>query len=174
MVVSFATWMTPAVGHVRGLIVNYGGRSVIEATAAYRSYDPGLYPDRCMVSGQSPANLGGIVWIRLPDGSWYGPCGIGDAASRYHFYHNVYAIGDILEIPRDILWDQFGETHGVKTEVFFGACPPADSSEAAPYLPALQIDTMEPPIHYDAAPYPAQVKPVACDGDHLRYGGGSE
>lgn len=46
LIITVASWLTPSPRYARGLIVNYGDQSLIEANALYRGYDLSPYPNR--------------------------------------------------------------------------------------------------------------------------------
>lgn len=157
--ITVATWLTPLPTHAQGWLVNYGSQNVVEAVAAYRGYDLAPYPERCGVSAMSPADLGQLAWLRLPDGEWYGPCLVMDVAAREHFEQYVRN-GEVLEIPR-WLAERLGFTHGALGESFIGACPPVPESAPEWYLPTWRYDP-RPTITPSMYPYPAPQLPVDC------------
>lgn len=160
--VCVATWMTPAPRHTYGRLVRYGPQSLIEANAEYRGYDLSPYPHRCGVAAISPANLGQIVWLRLPSGEWQGPCLAVDVAARSDFARIVYHVQEIAEVP-DRLAELFGFENGAWGEAAFSACPPSEPSMPKQYQPRLQTDddhSESSPLFW---PYPEQQLPQECD-----------
>lgn len=160
--VSVITWLTPAPAHAYGRLVRYGPQYLVEANADYRGYDLSPYPERCGVAAISPANLGQIVWVRLPGGDWQGPCLAVDVAARSDFARIVYYVQEIVEVSNDIA-AFFGFEYGIWGEAAFSVCPPSEASMPKSYQPRLQTDDdhSEPnPLFW---PYPEQQLPQACD-----------
>lgn len=149
-------------GHLSGWIINYGGQAVIEANAAYRGYDLSPYRERCGLAAMSPAALGSTVWLRKPDGGYWGPCLVVDTVSRVDWHHSVIETGEIVEIPRHILKALYGADYGVMGEVFFGECPPGGESVPVAYAPTVSADSRRPIVAYSAWPYPTQGLLVDC------------
>ena len=166
LIVSVITWLTPLPTHAQGRLVRYGPQWLIEANAEFRSYDLAPYRDRCGLAVMSPADLGKIVWVRLPGEAWYGPCLAVDVAMRKHFYQYVEVYREVAELgdqQRRLLGNWPASTWG---EVFVGACPPAPSAgQPQPYRLA-QIQEGGP--HASFYPYPPQQRPRRDCGPRAR------
>lgn len=150
-------------GHLSGWVINYGSQRAIEANAEYRGYDLAVYRDRCGLAAMSPANLGSTVWLRTPDGDWWGPCLVVDTVARTDWHHSVIETGEIVEIPRQILKALYGTDYGAQGEAYFGDCPPSGVSVAGIYAPLVVADHRRPVVAYSAWPYPTQRQVVDCD-----------
>ena len=158
LVVSVATWLTPLPQHAEGRLVRYGPQYLVEANAEFRGYDLSPYRDRCGLAAMSPADLGRILWLRLPGGEWYGPCLVVDVAMRKHFYTYVQEYQEIVEVgdrQRKLLGDWPSSAWG---EVFVGRCPPRLGQ---PILYRL-TDVRQGGPHSSFYPYPAQEIPARC------------
>lgn len=146
--------------HSAGLLVVYGDQHLIAANADYRGYSLAPYRDACGVAVMSPSDLGKIIWVRLPNSVWFGPCLAVDVSRRTDFYRYVYQYGEIAEIP-NWLASRWGFAHGAPGEVFVGMCPPLNSTPSV-YAPPLALD--DPPLDANPIfwPYPRQVLPTQC------------
>lgn len=164
IIVTFATWNTPMPQHAAGKLVVYGPQYLVEANAEWHGYDLAPYTDRCGVSAMSPADLGRVIWMRLPGGAWYGPCLTVDVSKRSQFAYVVYYVGELVEVARPQA-KRFGFEYGAEGEVWVGLCPPDAESEAAPYAPPLEVDIYRPGKSYPMYPYPAQQWPVDCSNN---------
>lgn len=164
--VSNRTWSEPQPTHSQGLIVNYGGQSVIDATAKWRDYElDGYYGG---ISAISPAHLGQIAWIKVAGRDWIGPLLVVDAVAKRDAYGSIYEREEIAEVPR-WLAAQLGFTHGAWGQIYFGLCPPLyEFSMARPYAPELHWDYDNSEPHLDFWPYPEQQRPVRdCTRDEM-------
>lgn len=160
ILVSISTWVAPEPVHSWGKIYNYGGRSVIEATAEFRGYDLSLYPERCGLSAISPAHLGQLAWVRVEHSGWIGPCLVVDAVARSDAYGLIYERHEIAEVPR-WLANRLGFEYGAWGEVYFGLCPPVyEWSVPQAYAPPLVVDTPPYEPYRSWYPYPEQQRPV--------------
>ena len=160
LIVAITTWLTPSPAHAEGLLVRYCPADLVEQVAAFRGYDLSPYRDRCGVSLISPADLGRVVWLRVPGGEWYGPCLAMDAANRAHFHRIVYRNREVAEVP-NALAARFGFCCGAPGEIYIGRCPPDGAGEPREYRPPLALDA---PDSYTPSmwPYPAQELPRQC------------
>lgn len=162
MVLAVASWAAPQPVYSQGLIVNYGGESVVAANAHWHGYSLDGYAGGG--ASISPAMLGRIMWARVEHGPWIGPLLVVDVVSRKDAYASIYERGEVAELPRGIM-AQLGATHGVDGYVFFGACPPpADSlfPVPQPYAPPLRWEAADSPGR-SFYPYAEQQRPVKCD-----------
>lgn len=156
--VSLATWLTPAPAHARGLVLLYGPDWLAEANARYRGYTLEPYWRECGLSVISPADLGKIVWVRVPFGQWFGPCLGVDTAARGDFYHIVYENREVAEVTQT-LQKLMGFQFGMQAEIFIGPCPPQWSHAAHSYIPPLSFSNERRLIFKQ---WPAQQLPVDC------------
>lgn len=164
LLVALSVWLTPAPTHARGLLVYYGNDHLAYANADYRGYSLREMRDACGLSLMSPADLGKIVWVRLNDGSWYGPCSSVDVSARVDFYANVYIRHEIAEVTstlRDKLQFIYGSS--ATGEIYIGLCPPNIESKTRAYAYEPQ------PLKFSGEnnPYmqwPRQDVPIDCNG----------
>ena len=140
LLVALSVWLTAMPSHVKGNFVYYGPQYLIEANAEYRGYDLSFYRDRCGLSAISPADLGKIVWIKMSDGSFYGPCLFVDVGAWQDFYTLVYI--------RD-------------GELSVSLCPPGKRSRPEVYQPPLEWSN-GPVYSVSNYPYPKQQMPMEC------------
>lgn len=162
LLLSVYTWALPQPQYSAGLIVNYGGESVVAANADWHGYTLDGY-----VGGGaaiSPAMLGRIMWARTEHGTWIGPLLVVDAVGKSDAYASIYERHEIAELPRGIM-AELGYQYGGAGYVWFGPCPPDPDSlylEPQAYAPPLVWDTGEPDGHKSFYPYPEQQFPVEC------------
>lgn len=160
-VLAVAVWAMPQPQYSEGLIVNYGGESVIAANAAYHGYSLDGYAGGA--SAISPAMLGRIMWVRVEHGDWVGPLLVVDAVSRAHAYDSIYTRHEVAEVSRATA-ATLGFEYGAPGYVWFGPCPPpADSLFPAPqpYAPPLRLEPEGTPGR-SFYPYPEQQLPANC------------
>lgn len=166
LLVSLSVWLTPSPTHARGLLVTYGPDSLANANAIYRGYSLDAFRDRCGLSVMSPADLGRIVWVRLNDGSWYGPCSGVDVSARHDFYDNVYVRHEIAEVTytlRDKLRFVYGSSQ--QGQIYIGLCPPTVRTIPVRYEPKpLKFSGEKNPL----IAFPRQEQPVDCAGQGRR------
>lgn len=168
LIVALSVWMTPAPIHSRGLLVMYGPDSLANSNAIYRNYSLEDMRDHCGLSLMSPSDLGRIVWIRLNDNSWYGPCLSVDVSARHDFYDNVYIRHEIAEVTttlRDKLKFIYGSSQ--VGEIYIGLCPPDVESKTRAYAYEPQ------PLKFSAErnPYmqwPRQEQAIDCSNQGRR------
>lgn len=157
--------MTAAPHHSKGLLVLYGNDSLAKANAEYRNYDITNFHQDCGVALMSPADLGKIVWIRLPDGSYYGPCLSIDTGARHDFYDLIYVKHEIAEVT-ETLAKRLRFPHGssAQGEIYIGQCPPPAWSEPREYQPKL-VFSNEPTPYRE---WNKQQHPIECKQTDLR------
>lgn len=163
-IISNFTWGYPQPVYSSGLLVTYGSQSLVEANADYRSYDLSVYPDRCGLSGISPAGLGRIAYVRTAGSDWIGPCLVVDAVGKVDAYGSIYDRHEIAEVSRSVA-EELGFQYGSEGFIWFGLCPPNPDSlwpQPQPYSPPLVWDTGEPDGHRSWGPYPSQQIPIDC------------
>lgn len=136
----------------------YGSDYVLKASAEYRGWDVSPYKD--IISGMSPSDLGKVAWVRLEDGTYYGPLLVGDSGARHDFYKLVYVNHEIAEIGNR-LRELMGFTYSEWGEVVVSLCPPASDSIPVRYQPYLKWDSSG---GLDWREWPKQQMPVNCTG----------
>jgi len=165
ILVSISTWAAPQPVHSYGDIYNYGGQSVIEATAAFRGYTLDGYLGG--ISAISPAHLGQVAWVRVGNSGWVGPLTVVDAVARSDAYGSIYERQEIAEVPR-WLAHRLGFEYGAAGELYLGLCPPVyEWSVPAPYAPPLVVDHPPYEPHRSWYPYPPQQRPVTECGREM-------
>lgn len=161
LLVALSVWLTAMPSYVKGNFVYYGPQYLIQANADFRGYTLVPFRDQCGMSAISPADLGKIVWIRLDDGSWYGPCTFVDVGAWHDYYSLVYVkheIAELGEVQRAML-DFVSIREGVLS---VGLCPPGNnSSQPEKYQPPLEWNN-SPVYPVSNYPYPKQQMPVDC------------
>ena len=107
----------------------------------------------------SPADLGKIVYMRIDDNGWYGPCLSVDVARRSDFVAYINGLGEVLEVS-DTVRALFGFESSILGEAYVGTCPPRADSQPSEY----SRDPHYPPglTHESFDPYPAQQMPEDC------------
>ncbi len=157
---ALSVWLTAMPSHVIGNFVYYGPQYLIESNAAYRGYDLSFYRDRCGMSAISPADLGKIVWIKVDDGSFYGPCLFVDVGAWEDYYTLVYVNREIAELG-EIQRAMLGFKSIQDGELSVSLCPPGKKSRPEVYQPPLEWSNslVYPVSNY---PYPKQQMPVEC------------
>lgn len=94
--ISEETWLSPMPDYVVGNATFYSPY-LMEATARYRGMSLAGYVDG--VSLFSPADIGEVVWIRLPgEALWEGPYLVVDCAQQNHMYAAVVHKGEVVEV----------------------------------------------------------------------------
>lgn len=123
----------------------------------------------------SPADLGKVVWMRVQDGRWLGPCLAVDVSGRHDFYANVIVRHEIIEVGAR-LRSQMGDfPFSTMGEAWLGACPTVLSwrgGAAQPYAPELEWTAAgeRRPLFW---PYPKQEWPLPvgeCWADRRQEG----
>lgn len=162
LLLALSVWMTPLPRHASGRLVWYGPQSLVELNATYRGYNLSLFRDRCGVAVMSPADLGKVIWLRLPGGEFYGPCLSIDVAGRDNFLHYVNDLNEVAEIatPTRAALGITDDPLNPLGEVYVGACPPEILGTPLPYrvTPEYTTDSFHPSLY----PYPPQAWPVSC------------
>lgn len=159
-IVSVKTWLTGQPIHAQGRLIRYGPDSLTALVAHNLGYD--LTPYKCGVAMPSPADLGKIVWLRVGNGPWYGPCLSMDVARRQDFYEIVYRRREVAEVSDSTRAALGNFPSSAWGETFLGECPPPDGDPAYIFEPKLIWDTPpheQTPSNY---PYPAQEMPGEC------------
>jgi len=95
ILVTFATWLTPAPKYVIGDVTWYDP-GVMEATCDYRELSLNGYVDG--VALMSPADIGKTVYLRRPAGVWEGPFLVCDCAMRGDMYSIIVYRNEIAEL----------------------------------------------------------------------------
>lgn len=159
LLLSVRAWVTPQPDYSSGLLVNYGGQSVVQANADWHGYDLAPFYNRCGLASISPAMLGQVAWVRTPGHGWFGPCLVVDVVGRADAYESIYVRHEIAEIP-DWLSRRLGFRYGAPGFIYFGLCPPR-AGRPQVYAPPLSFDTVgeHTPSFY---PYPDPQMPVDC------------
>lgn len=165
--VSIMTWLTASPAHSEGLLVYYGPQYMAEANAEYRGWTLDPYYERCGLSVMSPSDIGKVVWVKLLNGEWYGPCLSVDVSARKDFYTNVYVKQEVAEVT-DRLRDLLRFEHGSSGwgEIYIGQCPPHPKSTPDLYSPPLTVSTDERSY---AIKLPKQELPGYCRNFSKRY-----
>jgi len=149
--------------HAEGLIGLYGPAYVAEANAIYRGYD--LDPYACGLAVMSPSDIGKIVWLRVPEGEWFGPCLAVDISARKDFKANVVDQHKVVEADQRAA-DALGFKWGVWGESYVGLCPPFPTSQAREYEVWLEPDLIDPTgdkISYLDRYYPLRPQQMPID-----------
>jgi hypothetical protein len=155
LLISISTWLTPSPVHAKGLLVNYGNQQIVEANALYRGYDLSFYPNRCGGSAISPADLGKVFYVKLPNGEWYGACLFVDVGARVDFANQI-SIGEVAELP-DWMLAKFDKYFSAEGEIYIGSCPNKYSIPQY-YKPVITYSNEPHPY----IPYPKQQRPPIC------------
>jgi len=160
VIVSLVTWLSPLPQHAEGKLVRYGPDYLAHANAEYRGYDLTDFGG-CGVALMSPADLGKIVWLRIPGGEWIGPCLSVDSARRVDFHRYVYSVREIAEVTDSTIAALGGFEHQAWGEVWVGRCPPTASIPAL-YSPPLVLDPLRREPHPRFWPYPTPETAGQC------------
>lgn len=164
LAVTLATWSQPQPDLADGYIGLYGSWPLVRANAEYRGYDLDGY--RCGGSLMSPASLGKTFWIRLYDGSWWGPCLSVDCSARKDFFANTVVRSEVAEVDDGSMrvlgarWRQWGT-------VYVGPCPPVADRDmrGMEFRPSIEFDRIDPhaTLSYASAWWPFPQQAGACE-----------
>lgn len=144
--------------HASGRLVRYGGDYLARVNADFHGYT--LPASGCGLAVMSPADLGKLVWVRVPGGPWVGPCRSVDVAKRTDFLAYVNDLEEIVEIT-DSTRAQLGITENVFGEAYVGQCPPERETMAAVYHVNPRFSTEPTPSF--CCPYAEQEREVKCN-----------
>lgn len=155
----------PQPKHSEGLLVIYNGQWMVEANAYHRGYDLSKFPNRCGISGISPAMLGRVAYVRVGN-EWDGPCLVIDSVSSKDAVDSIEGRHEIAEISYEqaLRLDETWVNGGRWGEVWFGLCPPDERMRLHPEPYILDRDYTHWPWRWDDFwPYPEQELPVNCN-----------